>query len=347
MFAFFHRVKDQRFVFFFAPLVVFSLCTQINAQGGVGSSRGLPDSAAGIHSIAGRVYLPSGRRAGPGIIVRLEGNVNGTKTAATDGDGSFAFNGLPAADYQLIVDGGTEYEILKQTVVIYGTTGNVGVGRSAQTIALDVHLLPKGAVVDEAKLFAGVPREAVDNYKAATKSSQAGNHKKAVEQLNAAIAVHPTFAMALSDLGVQYLKLGEMGKLAETMESLLKVSPKDARAHLNLGIALYNQKKYPEAEDHLRQAIELNATDAAAHYYLGMTMVSTRHYADAEKELELAIKNGGENLALAHKYLGGLYMSSNKKLQAADELEKYLKLDPKAPDAERIKGTIKDLRGKQ
>ena len=33
--------------------------------------------------------------------------------------------------------------------------------------------------------------------------------------------------------------------------------------------------------------------------------------------------------------------------QAADELEKYLKLDPKAADAERIKGTIKDLRSKQ
>jgi hypothetical protein len=28
-------------------------------------------------------------------------------------------------------------------------------------------------------------------------------------------------------------------------------------------------------------------------------------------------------------------------------LEKYLKLDPKAPDADRIKGTIKDLRSKQ
>ena len=63
-------------------------------------------------------------------------------------------------------------------------------------------------------------------------------------------------------------------------------------------------------------------------------------------EFEAAIANGGENLALAHKYLGGLYMSQKPK-EAADELEKYLKLDPKAPDADRIKGTIKDLRAKQ
>jgi len=59
------------------------------------------------------------------------------------------------------------------------------------------------------------------------------------------------------------------------------------------------------------------------------------------------VANGGENLALAHKYLGGLYMSTHKNKEAADELEKYLKLDPKAPEADRIKGTIKELRSKQ
>jgi tetratricopeptide (TPR) repeat protein len=75
-------------------------------------------------------------------------------------------------------------------------------------------------------------------------------------------------------------------------------------------------------------------------------MVSTKRYADAVPEFEAAIANGGENLALAHKYLGGLYMNTKPK-EAADELEKYIKLDPKAPDADRIKGTIKDLRNKQ
>src|SRR5690349_20304171 len=89
-------------------LVLVFVSVSASAQGGVGSTRGLPDSAAGIHSISGRVYLPSGQRAGPGILVKLEGNVNGTRTSATDGDGAFSFNGLPAADYQLTIDGGPE-----------------------------------------------------------------------------------------------------------------------------------------------------------------------------------------------------------------------------------------------
>ena len=338
--------KVSIWVALICTLILLTFSAQVFGQGGVGSTRGLPDSAGGVHSIQGRVYLPSGRRAGLGVVVKLDGNVNGTRTASTDADGGFTFNGLPAAEYQLSIDGGAEYDGLKQNVVIYGNTGNVGLGRSGQTVQLDIHLTAKGSTFDEAKAFAGIPKEAVDNYKAAVKSAQSGNHKKAVEQLNAALAIQPTFELALNDLGVQYLKLGEMGKLAETMETLLKLSPKDPHAHLNMGIALYNQKKFPDAESHLTQAVELNGNDPAAHYYLGMTLVSTHRYPEAEKELELAIKNGGDNIALAHKYLGGLYMSSKKNAQAADELEKYLKLDPKAADADRIKGTIEDLRKK-
>ena len=314
---------------------------------GVGSSRGLPDSG-GNHMIQGRVYLPSGRSAAQGIIVKLEGNVVGTRRGGTDPDGSFFFNSLPAAEYTIIVDAGAEYEVSRQSVVIYGGGGGAaGMGATNQKIMVDVHLTPKGSAVNEEKLFAGVPKEAVDNYKKGVQSARAGNNKKAVEQLNAALAIHPKFAPALSELGVQYLILKEINKVAESMEELLKLTPNDSHAHLNLGIALYNQKKFADAETHLREAIKLTSTDAVAHYYLGLTLVSIKKYAEAETELELTIKNGSNNFALAHKFLGGLYLSSGKPRQAADELEKYLKLDPKAADAERIKATIKDVRSKQ
>ena len=237
-----------------------------------------------------------------------------------------------------------DYELLRQQVVIYGNTGNVGISNSGDTTKIDIQLKPKA--VKDAILFAGVPQAAVDSYKKAMESARAGNRKKAVDELNSALTAYPNFSLALRELGVQYLQLKEMDKLAETMEALLKLTPDDPKAHLNLGIALYNQKKFPEAETHLRESVRLANTDSVAHYYLGMTLVSEKKYGDAEKELELAVNNGGDNIALAHKYLGGLYMSS-KNPKAADELEKYLKLDPKAADAERIKATIKDLRSKQ
>lgn len=334
-----HKYSWTLLTLFFVLLVPIAA----NAQGGVGSTRGLPESAGGSHRIQGSVFLPNGLRAGPGIIVRLDGNV-GTRRASTDGSGEFAFNSLPAADYALTIDGGPDYEQIRQQVVIYGNTGNVGMGNSGDTTKIDIQLKPKA--VSDAILFAGVPQAAVDNYKKAVESARAGNRKKAVDELNSALAAYPNFSLALRELGAQYQQLKEWDKLAETMEALLKLTPEDPKAHLNLGIALWNQKKYPEAETHLRESIRLVNADSVAHYYLGMTLVSEKKFGDAEKEFEFAVNNGAENIAQAHRYLGGLYMSS-KNPKAADELEKYLKLDPKAADADRIKAIIKDLRSKQ
>jgi regulator of sirC expression with transglutaminase-like and TPR domain len=50
---------------------------------------------------------------------------------------------------------------------------------------------------------------------------------------------------------------------------------------------------------------------------------------------------------MPHYYLAGVYWAKNDYKRAADELEKYLKLAPGTPDAERTRTTIKDLRNKE
>jgi tetratricopeptide (TPR) repeat protein len=128
---------------------------------------------------------------------------------------------------------------------------------------------------------------------------------------------------------------------------------------VDLGIALYNigsaalaDKKADEAsqklglaETQFREAIKINNAGSTAHYYLGMTLVKTRKYDEAQTELEFAVKNGGGNIALAHRFLGGLYQRANRNKEAAEEFETYLKLDPKVKDAEIIRGMIQKLRG--
>jgi tetratricopeptide (TPR) repeat protein len=217
-------------------------------------------------------------------------------------------------------------------------------GSSGQTIMLDIHLRPKGA--GAGNTFPGVPKPAVDSYKKGLEFARSGDHKKAVEQLNNAVAAYPRFPEALNELGLQYMKLMQWEKARETFDELIKLKPNESDPHANLGIALFNLKKLEEAEKQLRESIRLNGKVSTSHYYLGLTLVALKRYADAQTEFEATIANGGENLPQAHKYLGGLYMSAHRNKEAADELEKYLKLDPKAADAERIRGTVKDLRSK-
>lgn len=301
-----------------------------------GSSRGLA-SGNGNNQIQGRVHFPSGQDvSGKTVKVSLESvSAVGSMSTAVDQDGVFRFTSLPPSSYTIVVDAGPEFEKAREPVTIDPESR----GRILQVA---IHLRPKISSSNPA--FAGIPEKALNLYQKGEAAARKGDAKAAVESLSAAVAAHPNFPIALSELGSQYIILKQWDKAGETFDALLKLKPNDAAPHLNLGIALFNQKKLDEAESHLRKALELNSAGPTAHYYLGLTLVSLKRYDEALKEFETTISSGGENLALAHKYLGGLYMSVRKNQQAADELEKYLKLDPKAPDAERIKGTIKDLR---
>jgi len=305
-----------------------------NAQG-VGSSRGLP-GGDGTHTIQGRVYFPSGESPeGKSVKVRLESVSSFGLSTVTDQDGTFRFNNLHAGDYAVVVDAGKEYETARESV---------NIDRQA-SINVPIQLRLKAGASNPA--FANVPQTAIDLYQKGMAAAQKGNAKTAVEFLDKAVVANPGFTLALNELGIQYLKLSQWDKAAETFEALLKLRATDATTQLNLGIALYNQNKLDQAETHLREALKLKSNGPSAHYYLGMALLKTKRHEEAEKELQLTVSNGGENIALVHKYLGGLYLSAHQNAAAAEELEKYLSLDPKAADAERIKGTIKELRAKQ
>jgi tetratricopeptide (TPR) repeat protein len=312
-----------------------------NAQA-PGSSRGVV-SGDGNNMIQGRIHFPAGQSvSGRGVKVSLESvSAFGNYTAVADQDGVFRFTSLPAGSYTVVVDAGPEYEKAREPVNI-----DREASRGGRSVQVTIHLQPK---VDASNpLFANVPEKARGLYQKGSAAARKGDAKAAVEFLSNAVAAHPDFPIALSELGSQYIILKQWDKAGETYDALLKLKPADAAAHLNLGIVRYNQKKIEDAESNLRKALELKSAGPTAHYYLGLTLINLKRLDEAEKEFETAIANGGENLALAHRYLGGLYMMNVKKKQeAADELEKYLKLDPKAPDADRIKATIKDLRSKQ
>jgi len=335
-------MNANRFMYLIITAVlVVSSAFAVKAQVMPGSSRngGLPTGEGNV-MLQGRIHFPSGQSAtGRTIKVSLESisSFGGGNTAVPDQDGVFRFNGLTPGDYTVVVDAGPEFEKAREPVGIYA-------GTSGRIVQVTIQLQPK---IDASNpLFAGVPSNALSLYQKGMAAAKKNDSKAAVASLSAAVAAHPNFVIALNDLATQYMLLKEWDKAGETYEALIKLKPNDPAAHMNLGVVAYNQKKMEDAETHFRKALELKSAGPTAHYYLGLILVSTKRYPEAVTEFEAAVANGGENLALAHKFLGGLYMNS-KPQQAADELEKYLKLDPKAPDADRIKGTIKDLRSKQ
>lgn len=305
---------------------------------GVGASRGLPSTGSGIHSIQGRVYS-AGMPIETGLKVRLENPNTGVLNTVTDSDGAFIFTNLDAGNYRLIVDGGTNFENVVDYPSIYREASPGG-----RIVRLALHLRPRAPIDSD---LTDVRKEALDHYRKGLESARVGDSKKAVEQLEQAISVYPRFVRALKELGAQYLKLAHPEKAAKALESAVKIAPDDFEARLYLGIALLNLKRFGESEEQLRAALEKNQTAPTAHMYLGIALLSQNRLSEAQKELEESIGSKSPDVGLAHKYLGGIYWAQRDYKRAADALETYLKLMPKATDAEKTRVAIRDLRSRK
>ncbi|MDT4952861.1 MAG: anaphase-promoting complex subunit 3 [Acidobacteriota bacterium] len=336
-------------------LLLVSL-TIASAQG-VGAGRDIT-STGGNNVISGHIYFPDNQPGDIRIKVSLESTSAGTLTTQTNAEGDFRFSGINTGYYTVVIDAGEKYEVVRERVEFDRSANG---GYAAQSVRLPIYLRPIGSgsakpgVVDAA--LAGVPKPAVELYQKGLEAAQKGDSKKAAELLSKAIEIHPQFALALNELGVQYLKMGQPDKAVEALQSATKIMPDEFSPRLNYGIALMNQRKFTEAEEQLRLALKKNEKAPTAHMYLGITLLSLSKdektkqfnaaaYEEAQKELEAAVSSGKDEVSVAHRYLGGIYWGNKEYKRAADEFETYLKLTPKASDAEKLRAAIKDLRSK-
>ena len=337
------------------PLVLLTLLSLVavaHAQSGAGVDS---VGTGGRHSISGRLIFPSGQRADARFKVRLESSGNGELTVLADGNGSFMFRSLRSGSYTIVVEGGDFFETARETLYIEPTMtdprSNVSIGPLSRPYTVQIYLRPKE---DRAPVKAGVlnvalatvPKPAVDAYERGLQAASRGETDRAIDDLKRATELYPNFGLALNELGVQYLRKGQLDKAAEVLQRVLHLSPEAPEPALNLGIVLLQQKKFPEAEKQLRGALKKNEHTYTAHLYLGITLIYVKNYNEAEAELRKAITIGGQKASQAHYYLGGLYWQTGKHQQAADELENFLKLEPKAANADKLRTTIKDLRSK-
>jgi len=337
---------------FLLALFVLLIPTLVIAQSGGVDSTG----TGGRHTITGRIYFPSGRRSDVPVKVKLQSLNSGELTVFSDVNGTFTFRGLTSGSYTVVVDAGNDYDIAREGVFIEQEVSNPRRGVVLPTFSklytVDINLRlkqqdghMKAGVVSAA--LASVPEAAKDLYLKAVASAEQGDSTNAITQLKAALDIYPEFPLALNELGVQYLKTGHPDKASESLSKAVKIAPDSFSPRLNYGIALLNLRKLAEAEDQLRFAVNKESAAPTAHMYLGIVLAIQRKLDEGTKELELAVASKSSEVVLAHRYLGGIYYEKKEYEAAANELELYLKLVPKAADAEVLRQKIKEWREKK
>jgi len=342
------RVRStDRFLLIILGLLLLPVV--VNAQG---SGRQVTGTG-GSHLIQGYLFFPSGRRAEGTIIVKLQSIQYAELQVIPDSSGGFSFTNLAPGSYTVVVNAGDDYEISQEGVYI-DTDLNLSrqgarLPATTRRYTVMVHLnlkfkaaSSKAGVVDAN--LAAVPEKARKLYERGLEEARADDIAKAAVSLKEAIAAYPNFPLALNELGVQYLKLHQVNKAVEVLKEAVKLNADAFTPRLNLGIALLEAKQFGEAEEQLREALKRNSTAATAHMYLGITLLRLSKFDEAEKELLTATEANASQLGMANYYLGGLYWRKHDYQRAVVQLEKYLQLAPNAPDAERVRSTIKDLR---
>jgi tetratricopeptide (TPR) repeat protein len=327
-------------VFVLTAMLSFWALPDAGAQGYGDRNRAGGD---GSYELQGRLLLPSGQPAS-GVRVSLSGADFTSGSTMTDNDGGFRFSNIPSGNYSVNVKGVEgQYESENESITI---AKGSPVGQTFNTI---LYLRPPGVKKGENRsnnpLLANVPKEALKKFNAAAESARKNDFKAATAALDEAIALHPDFALAHYEKGLLLSQQNEPDKALESFVRAIQIKPDYFDAKVSFGFTLLSKKDYEKSELVFRDVIKQKADVPNVHMYLGMALINLKKIDEAEASLKHALSmKGGENLALAHRYLAGIYMQKKRNADAAAELQKYLDLSPKAPDADKIKTMIADLK---
>ena len=296
-------MRSRYFFFLFLLTAICCLnCFETNGQSiGDRNRASATGGGSGSHTISGKVFLPDGNPA-VGVKVTMNGAGFGSGISVTDNNGAFAFGSIPKGSYNFEVKAyGNQTARDSLTIERFATP--------SQGYTVILYLRAPGQAKSGSlavnPLLAGVPKDAVSKFEKGTEKLSNNDAKGAVADFDAAIAAYPNFAAAHYQKGAAYLKLNDPDRAIESFVKAITIKQDYVEAKYGFGLAHFQKKDYVVAAAAFNDVVQARKDMAEAHLNLGMSLFHLKNIDAAEAELKSALSTkGGENLALAHLYLG-------------------------------------------
>jgi Flp pilus assembly protein TadD len=159
-----------------------------------------------------------------------------------------------------------------------------------------------------------------------------GDLTGAIASYRKALELDPRFVQGYTNLGAALMHLGDFAGAIACFRKALELDPRHAQAHNHLGFALRATGRLDEAIASLRKALALDPADTRSWNNLGMTLYQKKDLDGAIAAFRSAIRLDPANASSHHNL--GLTLQAKKRLpEAIAEYRKALELDPKLVQA--------------
>jgi tetratricopeptide (TPR) repeat protein len=188
-------------------------------------------------------------------------------------------------------------------------------------------------------------QECRDAIEDAREESARAQYDELSADLEARLKRNPDDADALVSLGAIRRRRGDVRGAIDCFRRAVDLRPDSAEAWHLRGAAAASAGDQRSAELCLRKAVERAPQDAQVRYDLGLVQRELGEYEAARASFEAAAA-ADPSFASAWFSLGRLYQSAlSDRARAAECWERYLRLKPDAPEAQRIREWIDRQRG--
>jgi Flp pilus assembly protein TadD len=302
-----------------------------------------------VYEIEGTVYGPDSKVMA-NVIMTLQNHAGAqVDQDVTKSDGRYRFSGVVAGVYYISVKA-SEPGIQPQLHKIELINSGVNISNfSKEHFDFNLKRVPGSDTPPVVGIvFAQeIPPEAKKEFQNAVSSISKGDKEEAISRLRKALEIFPSYFLALQQLGLLYVETERDQQAIEPLRKAIEVNPKGAQSHLGLGMAYLNLDRPNDAITELNTALSLDSRLVNAHLYLGIALTTMGKLDDAERSFKEAYVIGGPTQGrAAHLYLASIYDKRKEYQKAIAELEAYLRENPKAANAEKIREAVKKLKSK-
>jgi cytochrome c-type biogenesis protein CcmH/NrfG len=328
----------MRLVLRLAPvLLIIAVCAAVAAPLAAQDSDA-PSISFGRHksarySLRGTLRDATNARGLDGVKVDLH-RIGGptVATAFTGAAGQFNFDDLTSGMYEIVANE-TGYEPVDE---------QISVEDSVFGLQISVRKLnapsgeSAGPVVSVREL--SIPRKAHElMQKGLMLLYQNSDYRGSITQFQRAIKEYPGYYEAYSDIGVAYMRLGDVASSEEALRKSIDVSDQHyADAYFVLANLYVNAKRFADAEPAARKDIQLDDTSGKGHFELASALYGLNRDDEAETEAQAA-EQLQPDVAETHLLLANIHIRQHKYPAVLEDVNAYLKLEPNGASADQAR----------